>query len=403
MKTFEYRGYDSAGRPRHGMVEAQDLKAAREALAAAGVLPERVAPAAGGGTQLFRRRGTLPAAARVMLYHELGVLLESGMPLLQALGVLAGSPEMESARLALGNVRDLVREGTSLADALARAWPLLPGFEPAIIAVGEKSGSLAVSLQKLALFVEEQQRIREKVQAALLYPAIIMTFAMVIAIVMLGFVIPSASRILTETARIPIPLLTRIMTAAGKFFLWGLGPAILFAVGAREYLRRRAARDAVFEGQLDRRLFGMPIIGRGYMLLVNLRFARTLAILLNGGVAIVDGMSLAARASGSPWVALCVAEETERVRHGSTLADAIRRVPPLAGVLPGWIQSGEASGALARLLDTAAGSFQYRWEKYIARILSLLEPVLIVCIGAFVLLVVLSVLLPVLAMSRALG
>lgn len=403
MKTFEYRGYDSAGRPRHGIVEAQDLKAAREALAAGGVLPERVTPVGGGEAQTFRRRTGLPAAVRAMLYHELGVLLESGMPLLQALGVLAGSPELESARLALGNVRDMVREGASLADALARAWPALPAFEPAIVAVGEKSGSLAICLQKLAAFVEEQQRIREKVQAALIYPSIILSFAVIVAIVMLGFVIPSASRILTETARVPVPLLTRIMTGVGAVFLWAIGPAILLAFGAREFLRRRIARDPAFEGRFDRRLFGLPVVGRGYMLLVNLRFARTLAILLDGGVAIVDGMSLAARACGSPWVAQCVAEETERVRHGSTLADAIRRVPPLADVLPGWIQSGEASGALARLLDMAAGSFQHRWEKYIARLLGLLEPALILCIGVFVLLVVLSVLLPVLAMSHALG
>jgi len=154
---------------------------------------------------------------------------------------------------------------------------------------------------------------------------------------------------------------------------------------------------------VDRWLFRLPVLGRGYLLLANLRCARTLAILLRGGVGLVDALPLAGRATGSAWIARLAAEEAEAVRHGSSLADAIRRIPPLAEVLPAWIQAGEASGALDRLLDTAGSAMQHRWDRFVTRTLSWLEPALIFAVGGFVLLVVLSVLLPIISLNRLIG
>ena len=130
---------------------------------------------------------------------------------------------------------------------------------------------------------------------------------------------------------------------------------------------------------------------------------RVLAILLRGGVAAVDAMAAAGRASGSAWVEHLAATEADAVRHGSTLADAVRRIPPLSGSLPAWVQIGEASGALQRMLQHAADRLQRQWEQYVTRVLSLLEPALILLIGVFVLLVTLSILLPVISMNRAIS
>ena len=138
-------------------------------------------------------------------------------------------------------------------------------------------------------------------------------------------------------------------------------------------------------------------------MLASLRFCRTLSVLLKGGVALIDGLVLAGRATGSPWVARIAAEEAETVRHGGRLSDAVARIPPLAESLPGWIRIGEASGGLAKLLDSAGQRYQVRWDRFITRCLSFLEPILIIAIGGFVLLVTLSVLLPVLQLSQAVG
>ena len=110
-----------------------------------------------------------------------------------------------------------------------------------------------------------------------------------------------------------------------------------------------------------------------------------------------------ARCWGSVWVASLMEAQAESVRHGSNLADAIRRIPPLAGSLPSWIQAGEASGALEKLLDTAGNTYQHQWNRFVTRTLNWIEPVLILCIGLFVLLVTLSVLLPIISLNRILG
>jgi general secretion pathway protein F len=117
----------------------------------------------------------------------------------------------------------------------------------------------------------------------------------------------------------------------------------------------------------------------------------------------VEALALAGRATGSAWVGRLAEEESKAVRHGSSLADAIRRIPPLAAALPAWIQAGEASGSLEKLLETAGTAMQQRWNRFVTRTLSWLEPVLIFSVGAFVLLVVLSVLLPIVSLNKLIG
>jgi general secretion pathway protein F len=236
----------------------------------------------------------------------------------------------------------------------------------------------------------------------LIYPSIVTAFAFLVAVVMLGFVVPSMARMLQD-ARIALPALTRFMVALGHGVLWAAGPAIAAGVGAVFYLRNRMSRDEPFRRGMDRGLFRLPVIGEGYSLLVNLRFARTLAILVEGGVPIVEGLSLAGKATGSPWVAHLVDAEAESVRHGSSVADAVRRAGPLSEALPGWIHIGEASGSLQRLLEGAAARYQMQWSRLVARCLSVLEPALILFVGSIVLLVALSILLPVMSLNRAVG
>ena len=114
--------------------------------------------------------------------------------------------------------------------------------------------------------------------------------------------------------------------------------------------------------------------GKGRMLLANVRFARTFSILLQGGVPAVESFALAGRATGNAWIARLAEVEAEAVRHGSSVSDAVARIPPLAARLPGWIKVGEAGGELGRILDRAARRYEAHWDRFVARSLSLLEP-----------------------------
>jgi general secretion pathway protein F len=394
MKTFEYKGFDAQGRSCKGLVEAMSAKKAREKLIHDGILAERVAPTG--------KRMRFPPDRRAMLYRELSALLAAGMPLVRALDNLIQSPEMGDSRVLLAGVRDNVKEGVSLAQALSDASDSVSAFERAIIEAAERTATVEKMLERLAAFIEEQEKVRDRVQGALIYPSIVLTVGICVAILMLGLLLPRTSEILSGN-KIQLPMLTVFMIGFGRFMMrWGL-LVVLAVAGLVVYLRRKYVNDEDYRRQWDQRLFTIPVIGRGYTILANLLFSRTLAILLHGGVSLIEGLILAGRATGSLWIAHLTETEAESVRHGSSLSDAVRRIAPLSASLPGWIQTGEASGELERLLNSAGDRYQNQWDRFINRCLSFLEPILILVIGGFVLLVTISVLLPVLSLSKTVG
>lgn len=401
MKTFEYRGFETTGRACRGLVEADGPKDAREKLAARGILVERIRTATTARPSLRRWPTDFGLSSRAVVYRELSALVRAGLPLAGALDVLIEAPELGDDRTRLAGIRDRIREGASLAHSLAQASPRVTAFEHAAVEVGERAGTLDEVLERLAGFLEEQELLRDRVQAALFYPAIVLGLGIMVAILMLGLMIPRVGRLLAE-ANIPLPMITRLTIGAGRWTGLLLLPLVIAAAAGWGLYRWRAAGDPGLRLRTDRFLFRLPLWGRGYALLVNLRFARTLAMLLKGGVPLVDGVGLAGRATGSAWVERLAEEAADEVRHGKSLADAVRLVPPLGASLPGWIQAGEASGRLEDLLESAAARCQHQWETLISRRLAVLEPLLILIVGAFVLLVSLSILLPLLSLNRSL-
>jgi general secretion pathway protein F len=395
LKTYSYRGFDREGRARRGLVEASGAKGAREQLAADGILVERL----NAGRE--RARG-LDRGERAAVYRELGALAEAGLPVVQALDTLIDAPELAGERVLMAAVRDRIKEGSTLAAAFRATEPSVSAFETAMLETGERSGTLGPMLGRLADVLEEQEQMRGRVVSALIYPAIVVALGLCVAIVMLGVLLPR-TRVFLAQSGVPLPALTRFMLGVGRFMAaWGL-LALCGAVGAGFVLRHRLRTQPEARLRLDQRLFSVPLVAHGYRLLACMHFARTLAVLLRAGVTLIEGMVLAGRATGSAWVAAQVEGEAETVKHGGRLSDAVSRIPPLAGSLPGWIRVGEAGGGMASLLDAAAERYRLQWERFVARGLSLLEPLLIIVIGGFVLLIALSVLLPVLSLTQVAG
>ncbi len=403
MISFDYRGFDSLGRSCSGLVEALDTKQARERLIERGILPELVIPA---GQE--RRRWAVwptrrfPIERRAVFYQELHSLLKAGLPLAKALDVLIQSSEAGAARSIVAGVRDRIKEGSSLADALSQASAAIGEFEKAAIGAAERAGSLDAALERLSGFLSEQGRLRDSVITALIYPALVVVIAIGIATGLLGFAVPAIGELLREEAALQLPLLTRLMIGLGAALTkWGL-PVLAVAAALAVIAWRRVSGDPALRLRADRLSFSLPIMGKARIMLVNLRFARTLALLQTADIPLIEGIKLAGKATGSRWVNEMAARESEAVKHGSSLADALRRMPPLSGVLAHWAQVGEAGGRLAEVMDSAGERLQQRWEHFIARLMALLEPALIVAVSAFVLLIVLSILLPIMTLNTAL-
>lgn len=399
MPTFRYRGFDSTGRARHGFLDALDLKDAREKLSTRGVLAEQVDPVSGAQARPRRRdRNAFGVSARAAFYRELGALVKAGIPLVGALDLLLETPEQERQAGRIALLRDRIREGQTLARGLTEASHQVSTFERAAVEAGERSGHLDTTLEQLADYLESQARLREGLTSALLYPALVIVLAFVVAVGLLGFVMPMLSGLFKDSG-VALPLLTRVLLAASRG-LPVLLPALVVVLFLGGWGWRRAWRDPEFRMRWLRRLDRIPLYRTGARTLSSLRFARTLVLLLRGGVSAVDALDLAGQATGNAWVEDMIRQQAEAVRHGTSLSQAIRAVSPLES-LSGWIKAGEASGDLTALLDKAADRLQQRWQTYLARTMSLLEPALILLVGAFVLMVALAILLPVLSLNQA--
>jgi len=401
MKTFAYTGYNAAGKTQKGLVEAIDLKQAREKMVAAGIFIEAINPAELTPNRgIFARRNQFTRAQRAVFYSELASLLKAGLPLVKSLEIMLRSPDLTSAAALIANIRDKIREGGSLAESItAVAGDMLPA-ETSFIAAGEKSGELVGTLKSLADFIEEEMKLREKIATALIYPAIIIVLALGIAVGLLGFTVPRLAHVLSEEMKISLPFFTRMMLGLGKAFVQ-VGPFLLVALSATVLIVwRMVRRRPDFQEKLDRRLFSMPVIGKCYATLTALRFARTLALLLRGGVRLVESVTLAGNATGSASIRLQSALAADEIKNGASLSAAVGRIFPLGPLLAGIIQIGENSGALEDVLQNAEERFQAKWEQSLSKIMAWLEPALILGVGLFVLLVVVSILLPILSLNR---
>ncbi len=402
MRTFEYKGFNHAGQSARGLIQALDLKDARERLAHQGVLAESVAAAGQRKRWVWRRREVLFGLdIRAAFYREMASILHAGLSLSKALGLLMDAPEMGTNRPVIAGIRDRIGEGITLADAVGQAGPRVSGFEQAVIQTGERSGQLDTVLNRLADFLEEERELRDRLISAMIYPAIILILSLVVGIGLLVFMLPAFRELLLESG-VALPWITRAVMTGAAVAAWGLPVLAIAMLGGGVWARRTWRQSPEFRVWCDRMTHQLPLLRSFRRVLVNVRFTRTLAMLLNSGLPLLEALDQAAYASGSPWLMVLMQKEIEAVRHGSTLADALARIPPLAGTLPGWTRAGEVSGDLAGMLNHAAQRSQAQWNRRITRTMTMVESVLVIFVGVFVFVLALAIVLPILSVNQAL-
>jgi general secretion pathway protein F len=395
MPTFVYQAYTATGASRRGRMEGLHPKEIRERLLKEGLYAREVRALS------HSRGGGFGLAERAVLYRELGALLQAGLPLDKALAVLSENPELLGGADLLARVRDEVREGRGLSRALEERLRGIRGDEVAVLASGEAAGNLAGVCLDLAEHVEGAAEVREQIRTALVYPALVSGLALLVLGVMVGVLLPVYDRLLGGLNQ-PMPPFTAFVLGIGRVLRHPAGLLALAGVAAlllRSILRLRRHPDLF----LPRLRYKLPILGAALASLARARFARTLSMLLQGGVPLPAALITAGQATGSARLAEACRGVSEQVSQGTRLADALENVPVLGQDVPGWVRAGEASGGLADLLSHAARGYGRAWERGLRRALALLEPLLIVAVGLLILGVALAVLLPMLRLNRSLG
>jgi general secretion pathway protein F len=393
MTSFRYEAVDASGRLARGLVDADSARAARDVVRGKGLTPTAVdaAPAAARGI-------AVNAPQLAMATRQLATLAQSGMTLDAALAAAAEQAEAPRVAKLLDAVRGDVSAGEPIHAALARHPRAFPPLYRGLAAAGAESGRLADVLLRLADYLEARQALRQRFIAAMVYPALVTLIALLVIGVLLVYVVPQIVSVYQQSHQ-TLPFLTRALIATSAFFraTGGYWLALLVALVIGWVL---AWRRAAFRRRVQVALLRMPLAGRLARSLDSARFASTLAILTGSGTPLLRALDAAADVVRMLPIEEAARAAAARVREGVPLARALKAQGMFPPVLVHLVASGEASGRLTPMLERAALELEGEAERRLTWIAALVQPALIVLMGALVLILVLAVMLPIVTMNQ---
>ncbi|MEO5700073.1 MAG: type II secretion system F family protein [Casimicrobiaceae bacterium] len=409
MAVYRYRAVDPSGEIAVGELEAGSEFEIIERLRDQGMLPMQVGPAALG------RPGAsphAPAAARRSwftprhvtrdqlgnLTRELSTLLSAGLPLDRALEVLIQLAPTPAVGKLLQEIRDDVRGGQALSQALDARRDVFSRFYVNIVRAGEAGGALGVVLARLADTMERNKELRESVTAALIYPTILVLVAVASVMVLLVWVVPQFEQTFSQAGK-ALPLATQLVVVVGRFlrdWWWAmLAGVVLFSVYWRSHIRRPAVRR-----RWDGRILRMPLVGDLAVKVEMARFSRTLATLLTNGVTLLTGLGIVKETLGNTVLAGALDGVIARLREGKGFGAPLAETGLYPRLATQMILVGEESGRMEEMLTRVAEVYDREVQISVKRFLAVLEPVLILSLAVMIGGIVFSILLGVMGMSE---
>lgn len=407
MPVYQYRALDKAGKATKGVVDADTPREARDKLRGLSLhVTEMVAVAAGekAGAAPARRVGmpSLGDGQRMMLLamltRQMSTLLAAGITVTDTLSAII--EQLEDARLesVFRGVREKITQGATLADALAAYPSVFSDLYVNMVRAGEASGSLEVVLKRLADYVQEQARLRGKLSAALAYPLVMCLVGSAVVVFLMAYVVPKITRVLEQQGKV-LPLPTRILIAISDFVAtaWPLLilAVVLAGVGYVAMLRSEAGALLI-----DRIKLRLPIMGELFRRHAISRFAKTFATLLASGLQVTESLRITRRVVDNMVVARTLDTVHDRIMEGADIATPLKESGVFPATVSYMIAIGEQSGQLEELLGRIAEAYDEEIELTTQKVLSLLEPMLIVGMSVIVGGIVVSIVLPILEASK---
>ncbi len=396
MAAFEYIALNKSGSTRKGVLEGDNARQIRQQLRESDLVPLTINQVSAAKRK--QSIASISATDLALLTRQLATLVRSGLALEEALRAISEQTDKTKLKSMMLAVRSRVLEGHSLADGLQDFPKVFPAVYRSTVAAGEQSGHLDLVLERLAEYTENRQYIRQKTLLALFYPALLSGVAILVVIGLLAYVVPQVVQVFANINQ-QLPWLTRALIAVSDFLrswgVWVLLFLIAVGVGLRHLLR--------FERWViifHRILLQIPLISRLELGTQVTRFTRTLSILTESGVPMLEALRITSKVLSNRLICKAVDDATSKVREGSSLHHALEQsglFPPMTVYL---IASGEASGKLDNMLERAAIMQERELESLIGVILGLFEPILILLMGGMVLTIVLAILMPIFELNQ---
>ncbi|MBM9511090.1 type II secretion system inner membrane protein GspF [Desulfogranum marinum] len=404
MPVYEFTALDSSGKKTRGILDADSQTAARQKIRAQGNYPVEIKETVArkktqkAATLSFHIGKKITAQEIHVSTRQLATLLEAGIPLIQALDGLVEQTNNRYLKKTIAQIKDAVNEGNSLTAALEEHPRLFSKIYINMVRAGEASGSLDVVLERLAEFGENQAALRSRVKAALLYPIFMAFVGIAVLVLLITFIVPSITSVFEGTSQaLPLPTIILIATSSLLQQYWWLFLLVitgtLFAITA--FLRRPKGKR-----MWDTCKLSLPGLRDLNIKIASARFGRTLASLLSSGVSLTASLQIVENIVNNSVLAEVIEQAEEELEKGKSLSQIFKASDYFPPMLVQMIAVGEQSGALEKMLEKAADSYEKEVEAKILALTSMIEPVMILVMGVAVSFIVISILLPIFEMNQ---
>lgn len=396
MAIFSYVARDQAGRTRTGRIKGKSADEVASKLKAMGLSVVRVETVGGRGIRLpfF---GGVSTRDLAIFSRQFAVMIEAGIPIVQALDILSEQTQKRRFRDVIRRVKEDVEGGKTLAESMKSHPKIFPHMLVQMVAVGETGGALGNTLKEVAAYYEKMDSLKRKIKAAAAYPMVIFVVLIAVTTFLLVFIIPRFAQLYADVgAKLPTPtmIVIGISNILKRFFIH-----IVIAVVVLIFLFRRFVKTDVGKRMWDNLTMRLIIFGSLIRKVAVARFARTLGILLSSGVPIMESMEITAKASGNKIIESAVLKARKMVGEGKTIGEPLRETGVFPPMVIHLITVGEQTGKLADMLHKIADFYDDEVDTAVAGLASVLEPVMVVIMGVFVGAILISMYLPIFGLA----
>lgn len=396
MGAYHFQALNKAGNTTKGVIEADSERHARQLLRERGLIPTQIRTLA--KQQHIRRKDKLSAKDLALLTRQLATLLAAGIPVEESLRGVSEQTEKDKVRELIIGVRAKVLEGYALAQAMGEFPNAFPELYRATVGAGEQTGRLDLVLEKLADYTENQQETRQKIQQALIYPSLMIIVSTAIISFLLAFVVPKIIEVFTSSGQ-SLPEMTKLLITISELIKsYGL-IALVVIIGLIAGFKKSLSNINI-RTTWHKILLKLPITSYLVRSINVARYIHTFGILFAAGVSVLETMRVSASLVSNLVMRNAFDLAATRVKEGTAISQALKETGFLSPMATHLIASGEKSGQIAMMMERAASHLDNEVKRLIDTALTLLEPLVILFMGAVVLFIVLATLLPVFSMEQ---
>ncbi len=398
MTVYKYSGINKKGEQVKGRVEADDERGARNSLLSQGIRSDKIKK---DWTQLDLSTGGVSGREIVIFTRQFATMINAGLSIIQGLDILANQAESPAFRKVLRKVKNSVEEGKSLSDSLGEHPAQFDELYVNLVAAGEVGGILDTILDRLAIYLEKNMKLKKRVKGAMAYPSVILVVTIAVIALLLIKVVPTFAGMFAASGQ-KLPGLTQMIVDMSDFAraYWFpiLGIIVGIGIGIKFAIKNEKVRYFIHKAAISAPIFG-PVIKK----VAVARFTRTLGTLVSSGVPLVEGLNVVAKTAGNKIVENGILYVREKVMEGSDMTTPLTEAGIFPPMVVQMIGVGEATGAMDTMLNKIADFYEEEVDVAVAALTSMLEPVMMVVIGGVVGTTLVAMYLPIFSMANAIG